>query len=632
MARQNAWKGNVFIMKIKLTAVILLVFIYSIPVISQDFNQQKFSTHPRILISSDDELLQKGSLDVRWNKVHSGIISDCEKIIHTPVLERKLIGRRLLDESREAFRRIFYLSYAYKTTANSKFKDKAEKEMLAISAFEDWNPSHFLDVAEMTLALAIGYDWLYNSLPTESREIIKNAIIQKGLNPSLEGKHTWLTGDSNWNQVCNTGMAFGAIAVYESNPELSEMIIKRSIQSIKLPMKAYGPDGAYPEGYTYWNYGTNFNVFFLAAIEKLFDTDFDLTKTPGFLESGTYMLHMVGPTRERFNYGDCGDAISPSPAMFWLAQKTRNTSILWNEKYFVDNIPVENYLNNRFLPAIMLWSRGLDLESMSAPGQNLWVGKGQTPVALMRSSWTDNNTVFAGLKMGKPGSSHSHMDVGSFIIEKDGVRWGLDLGIQDYNSLESLGIDLWNRKQNSGRWDIFRYNNFAHNTLIVNNQKQEVNGYASITKHSEKPKNKFAITDLSKVYHHQLTKAERGIAIINNETFIVQDEVKSLDKETVVRWNMITAADVKILSKKRIALSQEGKKLILDFDSDVKFKLKTWSTQPDNSYEASNAGTTAIGFEATIKPNAQAYFCVKMSSHASALKKVKKIEKLEDWN
>jgi len=49
--------------------------------------------------------------------------------------------------------------------------------MLAISQFSDWNPSHFLDVAEMTMAMAIGYDWLYNNMSRESRTIIKDAII-----------------------------------------------------------------------------------------------------------------------------------------------------------------------------------------------------------------------------------------------------------------------------------------------------------------------------------------------------------------------------------------------------------------------------------------------------------------------
>jgi hypothetical protein len=32
---------------------------------------------------------------------------------------------------------------------------------------------HFLDVAEMTMAVAIGYDWLYDDLSPASRAAIK---------------------------------------------------------------------------------------------------------------------------------------------------------------------------------------------------------------------------------------------------------------------------------------------------------------------------------------------------------------------------------------------------------------------------------------------------------------------------
>ena len=47
-------------------------------------------------------------------------------------------------------------------------------------------------------------------------------------------------------------------------------------------MKDYGPDGAYPEGYGYWGYGTSFNVMFLSAVEKLFGKDFGLTQCLDF--------------------------------------------------------------------------------------------------------------------------------------------------------------------------------------------------------------------------------------------------------------------------------------------------------------------------------------------------------------
>ena len=50
-----------------------------------------------------------------------------------------------------------------------KYLHLAETEMLAIYSFSDWNPSHFLDVAEMTMVVSIGYDLLFNSLPANSK-------------------------------------------------------------------------------------------------------------------------------------------------------------------------------------------------------------------------------------------------------------------------------------------------------------------------------------------------------------------------------------------------------------------------------------------------------------------------------
>ena len=157
-------------------------------------------------------------------------------------------------------------------TGQQKYVDRAEKEMLAIAAFSDWNPSHFLDVAEMTMGMAIGYDWLYDQLPASSRATIREAILKKGLEPSFETRYNnnWLRAEHNWNQVCNAGMTYGAMALYEDHPELARQIINRALRSIVLPMKDYGPDGAYPEGYGYWGYGTSFNVMFISAVEKLF--------------------------------------------------------------------------------------------------------------------------------------------------------------------------------------------------------------------------------------------------------------------------------------------------------------------------------------------------------------------------
>ncbi|NJK98999.1 MAG: hypothetical protein HC905_32465 [Bacteroidales bacterium] len=269
--------------------------------------------------------------------MHDVILAECDKIVDMQPVERIQIGRRLLDKSREALRRIFYLSYAYRITGEDKYFQRCEKELLAVSSFSDWNPPHFLDVAEMTMAVAIGYDWLFDKLSAESRKIIREAIIKKGLEPSFDTKYnSFLRTTHNWNQVCNAGMTFGAIAIAEDNPELSKDIINRALNTIHLAMDEYLPHGAYPEGYGYWGYGTSFNVMFLSAIDKYRKNDNDLSKTPGFLETAGFMQNMTGATGDSYNWGDAGGGSSLSPAMFWFAQKTNNLSYLWVEKSYLE--------------------------------------------------------------------------------------------------------------------------------------------------------------------------------------------------------------------------------------------------------------------------------------------------------
>ena len=87
----------------------------------------------------------------------------CDRTLTEPPVERIKEGKRLLAISRIALKRIYYLSYAYRMTGDRKYALRAEQEMLAVSRFTDWNPTHFLDVGEMVMALAIGYSWLYRT-------------------------------------------------------------------------------------------------------------------------------------------------------------------------------------------------------------------------------------------------------------------------------------------------------------------------------------------------------------------------------------------------------------------------------------------------------------------------------------
>lgn len=592
--------------------------------------------HPRILLMAGEEKqIQKAiDNDPTWRKMHEAIVSEAGSIIALPPIERIQIGRRLLDKSRGALRRLFHLGYAYRLTNDRKYAQRAEKEMLAIAGFSDWNPTHYLDVGEMTMAMAIGYDWIYPALSSESRKAISQAIIEKGLNTSLDERYnSWLRSTNNWNQVCNAGITYGALAVYEDEPDLAKQLFKRAINSIKLPLEDLAPDGAYPEGYGYWNYGTTFQVLFLSALEKAFGSDYGLSRQPGFIQTARYYENMTGPTGYSFNYSDAGSGKGgSSPAMFWFAQKSNDPSLLWIEKQYLLQEDPSRFTKNRVLPAIMIWGAGTQMDKISPPAKKLWTGQGKSPVALMRTSWTDPNAIYVGFKTGTPSASHAHMDIGSFVMEADGVRWASDLGAQEYESLESKGMNIWGKEQDAQRWTVKRYNNFIHNTLTVNDQYQKVQGYAKIDKSGESKALKFAISDLSDVYEGQLAATKRGIGIVDDAYVVVRDEVKTTEKSAKVRWVMLAPENVKISGDNVAILSKDGKRLTLRVDSPANAKLQTWSSAPTTDYDAANEGTVLVGFEYEVPAGTSQTLQVSLLPQ-KAVGKSKKLDKpLDQWH
>ncbi|MDP4209129.1 MAG: heparinase II/III family protein [Bacteroidota bacterium] len=613
--------------------LLLLVVFFSVALGINAQTVVKMPFHPRLLLLRGEENAIKNAVgsDSVLALVHQQIMKKCDAFLLEPPVKQIKIGRRLLDKSRECLRRVFFLSYAYRMTHDDRYFQRAEEEMLAVSAFTDWNPTHFLDVAEMTMALAIGYDWLYNRLPETSRKIIKTAILKKGIEESLKDNYNkWQTWTNNWNQVCNAGMTYGALSVYEENPALADKIIERAIQSIKIPMTNYGPDGGYAEGPMYWGYGTSFNVLFISAVEKVFKQDFGLSAMPGFLKTADYLLHVTGPSGLYFDYSDGHERGQINPAMFWFSGKQGSRNyLLRNEKRYITENP-KSLANERLLPALMVWGAGQHLDAIDIPPSTMWVSKGETPVAVMRSSWTDPDAVYVAFKGGSPSTSHAHMDEGSFVLDAEGIRWAIDLGMQEYESLESKGLNIWNNSQHGQRWSVLRYTNRMHNTLTVNDSLQWVNGSAPIIQSGNHPSFQNAVVDLSQVYKGYLAKAERGVALIDNSYVLVRDEVETGNNVATIRWKILTRATVEIKDTHTALLIQGGKRLTLKIDGPEDIRLQKWETPTPASYDAPNPGVVLVGFETKVSALTKTVFSVQFIPEG--VKPGQTIQPLQYWN
>jgi hypothetical protein len=483
--------------------------------------------HPRIMLNpaTVKELKAGLTADKTLKAASERVIEAAERIIQLKPVTYKKEGKRLLTVSRACLKRVNFLAMAYLLTGNKKFADRAEKEMLAAAAFKDWNPSHFLDVAEMTAALAIGYDWLFDTLSPQGKKAIRQAIIEKGLKVSFKANGWWVNCNTNWNQVCHGGLVLGAAAVYDEAPDISAKIIKRAIKNLPYAMKAYIPAGAYPEGAGYWYYATHYTVMLAAALESSFDNDFGISQSPGFLASADFINHVCGPAGRFFNYSDGYPYRELAPAMYWIAKKRKQPDILYHEQKLLKRviskpIPYQGDAQ-RFFPYLLIWYQP---GTSKAPAATSYISNSVNPVAMFRSSWS-RKAAYIALKGGSPSVNHGHIDVGTFVMESDGVRWAVDLGPEPYHRIEAKGIKLWDLSQNSQRWDIFRLSNNGHSVLIVDGNKPDVKGFAPIIGHTANS----AKIDMSSLYKGQLAKAEREISL-KKRNVKIEDTLKTLGK------------------------------------------------------------------------------------------------------
>ena len=567
-------------------------------------------SHPRILLLKGEEkaLKKQVNADPYWKEIQADLIREADRIVELPVNQRIKIGKRLLSVSRENLRRVFDLCYAYRMTGQKKYALRAEQEMLAAAAFSDWNPSHFLDVGEMTMALAIGYDWLYDKLSPASREIIRTAIVEKGLKASLDEKDAWfLEAEHNWNQVCNGGMLYGALAVYDTDKDFALSIINRSINTIQKAMEQYAPDGAYPEGIGYWSYGTSFNMMFIAALEKAYKTDFGLLDFPGFLQTGIYSQELITPSLHTFNYSDNGARAGFNPTVLWFYSKTHDPALLYLQKRLYEQDSDKGYVMNRLLPTVLIFGAGsgASLSNPAEPSSLMWTGRGPSPVAVMRSSWSDPEAAFLGFKMGSPAENHAHMDEGSFIFEAGGVRWALDLGSQGYERVESRGVDLWNRSTGSQRWDVFRYRTTSHNTLCFNDKPMSVTARAELDDAGEKDGVMYAMSDLSAMYADQIPGVKRAVSLVDGKYAVIQDLLTCGGHFTKVRWNIASeATSVTFPDETTALLEKDGRKLYLKVSAPFPVRFYHTDATPANTYDSPNPGVCFVGFEADLERHA----------------------------
>lgn len=553
--------------------------------------------HPRLIATPHDwgGMIELSATDKHLQRIIERLERDGRDLLAQPPLTYQKQGRRLLAVSRAALHRVTLWAFCHRLTGDPAFAQRAEREMLELAAFPDWNPSHFLDTAEMTAALAIGYDWLHAALAPSTRATVRQAIVEKGLLEAV-GPHAqidnWRRSRNNWNQVCFGGMTLGALAVAEEEPALARALLEAARQNIVYGLEPYAPDGVYPEGPGYWHYGTMYQVWMIAALESAFGHTWQLETRPGFLASAAAQLHQTGPTGLTYNFSDNGEGSPFTAAMFWFARHLQQPELLTFHTRRLDAVLSRAAGSESRLPFIALWWHSWPSPEAVSELPLAWFGDGPNPIGTFRSSSTDPDALYLAFKGGSARLGHAHMDAGSFVLEAEGVRWARELGAQGYHGIEAAGWNLWDRSQDGDRWKVYRLNNFSHNTLTIDGQLHRVRGDARIIRFDAEARQ--ATVDLSEIFAGQATRVLRHFQVGEDREVRVDDELEGLKPGSQVRWQMLTRAQVET-SGAQATLREAGKvfqaRALLP--SGVKFEVQP-ADPPDDGVNAPNPGARIL--------------------------------------
>ena len=500
--------------------------------------------HPRVFATREDfqnlrKIVAENAEAAQWL---AALRKEAEGPLPLPSREVKTGLNYNLKGSATLRHRAFLLGLLFQLSGDKSFAERLWPDLDYAIHAENWRPSHFLTTAEVTSALGIAYDWLYEAWTPDQRGQIRKALIEKGLNPAIAVYRRaanggpsdaafdgWPKVNHNWNQVCNGGLLVGALAIADEQPETAREVIHSALNSLPLALTEYAPDGAWAEGPDYWAFATEYTVEGLAALNTALRTDFGLSSMPGLSNTGDFLLHTSGPTGLRFNFSDCGmGALRAYSPLFWLAtrydaprfaarqmpnaaKKPQPLDLLWGAQW------IGRHSENRTEPLCRYFSRH--------------------SLVTLRSAWNDPRSLYVGCKGGDNKVNHSHLDLGSFVFDALGKRWAYDLGSDSY---------LLPQYFHQRRWTYYRLRAEGHNTLVLNPgawPDQNPCATAAIVRFSEAVPSPFAIINLSDAYSGDARLARRGFRLLGGRQLLIQDEL-TCDNPADLWWFMHTVAEV----------------------------------------------------------------------------------------
>ena len=582
------------------------VVVFMLLFVCNMYGQQRFlSNHPRLLFTGAEEaavkqLIQNNQLAGELAEFLKAKADTLAITPQKPYLKDKY--GNILWTSRSYVNRLGTLALAYRLYGERKYLDAANEALLWVCNYPDWDPPHYLDTAEMATAVAIAYDWLYDALPTSTKDLVKKCLYERAIVRVLREYEkgslgSWAKRETNWNVVCNTGMVLAALGIAEDYPKEAAVILDNAAKYMPNCLKHFAPDGVCYEGPAYWGYTTSYLTLYLKAVADNDNGKGGIAQLPGLERTALYQKRTLTPSGRLFNFGNAGADAQNSPAFFLFSRMYNQPEVAeWYREKLKLTMQDNLLLHQLFFLSLPWFDNASPKKVEKIPALEIYHNT-INDIIVFNGNRNKKGSLFLIAKGGEPRQAHQHLDGGTFIVESNGVCWTEDLGADDYISkpfslreviarvkavLRRTQQGFWDGRPDGQRWKYFRNNNFSHNTLSIDHKIQYANGEAFVCEEHTDAKQPSVKLDMTTLYKDQASSVFRTFKLLNDYTIEITDEVDLLSPQSIVSWIASTKAQVEV-KENRVHLTHEGKHFYMEIIAPAGATFKTYPAK--NTYK-----------------------------------------------
>jgi hypothetical protein len=321
-----------------------------------------------------------------------------------------------------------------------------------------------LFAAETAFALSEISHLLETVLPPLIRKRIADEVFRRVLRPFVaqrERPFHWETLKNNWAAVCAGSIGAAAIYMLDGDDRAEELadVLVHVLPALDSFLQGYGNDGVCTEGYSYWQYGFGYYVYFADLLRQRTGGGLDLFASDKVRAIAKFQQNCFLDGRKVVNFSDSG---AEEGLFLGLAHylKAQFPDVAAPESALRDGYAVDHCGRWASGARNLFWFRPEEEPGQPWPLGSTYLSDAQWLVSRVgyRDEEGGRRRYAFAAKGGYNDEPHNHNDLGQFILYADGFAF-----------LADLGRGLYTRDYfREGRYEIACNGSQGHSVPIVN--------------------------------------------------------------------------------------------------------------------------------------------------------------------